>query len=119
MARIPVQTKPFLSGAAAGPVALTIVGFAWGGWVTGRTAEQLAIARADQAVISSLTPICVAQFRKDPRARANLAAMNAIDRWQRTEYVSKGGWATMPDGSGEPNREVASACADALIGSAA
>ncbi len=119
MAKIPGQTKPFLSGAAAGAVALAIVGFAWGGWVTGRTAEQLAVARADQAVISSLTPICVAQFRKDPNAKASLVEMKAIDRWQRTEYVSKGGWATMPDGSGEPNRDVASACADALMGSSA
>jgi hypothetical protein len=114
MARIPVQTGPFLWGAAAGAAALAIVGFNWGGWVTGSTSEQRAVASADQAMIASLTPICVAQFRKDPKAKASLAAMSDIDSWQRGEYVSKGGWATMPGSTGEPSREVASACAAAL-----
>ena len=31
--------KPALWGAAAGAIALAIVGFNWGGWVTGGTAE--------------------------------------------------------------------------------
>lgn len=116
MARIPASTEPFLWGAGAGAAALAIVGFAWGGWVMGSTAEQLAAARADQAVVASLTPICVAQFRKDPKAKASLAAMNQIDSWQRAEYVSKGGWATMPGSSEDPNRGVASACAAVLVG---
>lgn len=113
------KTEPFLWGAAAGAAALAIVGFNWGGWTTGSTAEQLAVARADQAVIASLTPICVAQFRKDPKAKASLAAMSEIDSWQHAEYVSKGGWATMPGSSEDPNRGVASACAAVLVGPAA
>lgn len=117
--KIPAMTEPFLWGAAAGAVALAIVGFAWGGWVTGSTAEEMAAARADQAVVASLTPICVAQFRKDPQAKASLAAMNEIDSWQRAEYVSRGGWATMPGSSEDPNRGVASACAAVLLGAAA
>lgn len=116
MAKVPGKTTPFLSGAAAGALALAIVGFTWGGWVTGYTAGELAVAAADQAVIDKLTPICVAQFRKDPTAKASLAEMNRIARWQRTEYVKKGGWATMPGAGQEPNRGVASACADALVG---
>jgi len=100
-------------------LALSIVGFAWGGWVTGSTAEALAVEREDQAVVRSLTPICVAQFRKDPTARASLAAMNVIARWQRAEYIRKGGWATMPGGGDEPAHGVAAACADALIPSSA
>lgn len=117
--KIPAKTEPFLWGAAAGAVALAIVGFAWGGWVTESTAGQMAVARADQAVVASLTPICVAQFRKDPEAKASLAAMNKIDSWQRAEYVSRGGWATMPGSSEDPNRGVASACAAVLLGAAA
>jgi len=116
MARIPGKTTPFLWGAAAGALALAIVGFAWGGWVTGHTAGELAEAAADQAVVDKLTPICVSQFRKDPKAKARLAEMHKIARWQRAEYVKRNGWATMPGGGEEPNRGVASACADALVG---
>jgi hypothetical protein len=112
--KLPATTKPFLWGAATGAIALAIVGFSWGGWVTGGKAQALAGARADQAMIASLTPICVAQFQKSPKAQANLAALKEIDSWQQGEYVSKGGWATMPGGAAEPNREVAAACAQAI-----
>ena len=40
-----------LWGAAAGAIALAIVGFSWGGWVTGGTAETLAKNRAATAVV--------------------------------------------------------------------
>jgi hypothetical protein len=119
MARKSGKTASFLWGAAAGALALGIVGFSAGGWMTGYTARELAAAGADEAVIASLTPICVAQFRRDPTASSSLKAMTAIDRWQRAEYVSRHGWATMPGSTQEPNRGVASACADALMGSSA
>ena len=50
--------KPALMGAAGGAIALAIVGFMWGGWVTGGTAEQTARTRADAAVVTALAPIC-------------------------------------------------------------
>lgn len=111
---LPVETKPFLWGAAAGALALAVIGFAWGGWVTGATADKLAGARADAAIVSTLTPICVAQFQKSPKVQASLAALKETKDWEKAEYVTKGGWATMPGGSAEPNRDVASACAEAL-----
>ncbi len=112
--KLPVETQPFLWGAAAGAIALAIVGFSWGGWVSGATAEKLAAARADVATVTALTPICVAQFKSSPRAGATLAALKEVKSWEQGEYVSKGGWATMPGSSAEPNREVAAACAEAL-----
>lgn len=113
---IPTQTKPILWGVAAGAIGLAIVGFNWGGWVTGGTAEKLAKAHADAAVVSALTPICVDQFQKSAEASANLAALKQINgRWQRRDYVGKGGWATMPGSTTEPNREVAAACAEKLV----
>src|SRR5918999_6372849 len=51
------QASPFLWGAASGAIALAIVGFNWGGWVTGGTAEKLAGARAESATLASLVPI--------------------------------------------------------------
>lgn len=78
------------------------------------TAERLAGTRADAAQVSALTPICVAQFNAGPKARASLAALKESKSWEQADYVRNGGWATMPGTSGEPSREVAAACAEAL-----
>ncbi len=112
--KLPTQTTPFLWGAAAGAILLAIVGFNWGGWVTGGTAERLAVGRADAATVSALTPICVAQFKASANASASLAALKATQGWEQANYIGKGGWATMPGSTGEPNRDVAAACAEAL-----
>jgi pimeloyl-ACP methyl ester carboxylesterase len=115
MPKLPVETTPFLWGAAAGAIALAIIGFSWGGWVTGSTAEQLASTRVDAAIVASLAPICVTQFQKGPEAMGRLAKLKEINSWEQGEFVSKGGWATMPGSSKEPNRDVASACAETLV----
>jgi len=113
--KLPVETQPFLWGVAAGAIALAFIGFNWGGWMTGSTAERLAGARADGAIVAALTPICVTQFQAGPKARASLAALKETKTWEQADYVRDGGWATMPGATGEPNREVAAACAEALI----
>jgi pimeloyl-ACP methyl ester carboxylesterase len=106
--------KPALWGAAAGAVALAIVGFGWGGWVTGGTAETLAKNSAATAVVAALTPICVEKFQQAADASANLAEMKkATYAWDQSKFVEKCGWATMP-GSTEPNSAVATACAESL-----
>jgi hypothetical protein len=106
--------KPALWGAAAGAVALAIVGFGWGGWVTGGTAETLAKNGAATAVVAALTPICVEKFRQSADVSANFAEMKkATYAWDQGKFVEKGGWATMP-GSTEPNSAVARACAESL-----
>ena len=112
--KLPVQTEPFLWGVAAGAVALAFVGFNWGGWVGAGSAEELAAARAEQALVAALTPICVAQFRAGAKARASLAALKGTESWEQGDYVAKGGWATMPGTSAEPIGQVAIACAEAL-----
>ena len=112
--KLPSETKPFLWGAAAGAIALAFVGFNWGGWVTGGTAEKLSGARADEAVVAALTPICVAQFQKSAKAPASLAVLKETKTWEQGDYVRNGGWATMPGSTAEPKRDVATACAEAL-----
>lgn len=106
--------RPALWGAAAGAVALAIVGFSWGGWMTGGAAETLATSRAATAVVAALTPICVEKFRQTADASTNLAEMKkTTDSWDQSKFVEKGGWATMP-GSTEPNSSLATACAESL-----
>jgi hypothetical protein len=111
----PKQTNSFLWGAAVGAVTLAIAGFNWFGWVSGGTAEKLAAARAEVATVTALTPICVAQFQTSPKAQASLAALKDTQGYEQAEYVSKGGWATMPGTpAADPIRAVAQACAEAL-----
>jgi hypothetical protein len=98
----------------ASVVLTMIVGFGWGGWVTGGTALKMAEARADDAVVKRLAPICVLQFNRDPRKDQKLVALKGTDTWQRDGYVEKQGWATMP-GEEKSDSKVAEACAQLLL----
>lgn len=112
---IPIQAKPFLWGAAVGAMALALVGFSWGGWETGTAAEKMARDRADDAVVAALTPVCVDQFQRSANATANLAELKDVaNSWDQRNYVSEGGWATMPGSSAKADRQLASACAAKL-----
>src|SRR3954463_8421407 len=111
--QVPSELKPACWGAVGGAIALAIVGFSWGGWVTGATAEAQAKQRADRAVVTALTPICVDKFRQQANAAATLAELKKVSTWQQGSFVEKGGWATMP-GSSSADASVASACAEIL-----
>jgi hypothetical protein len=110
-------TKTMTFWACIVSVVLTmIVGFAWGGWVTGGTAQKMADTRADDAVTKRLAPICVVQFQRDPGKVQKLVALQGTDSWQRDGYVEKQGWATMP-GEEKSDSKVAEACAQLLVAS--
>jgi hypothetical protein len=109
----PTKTIVFWSWVAS--VVLTmIIGFAWGGWVTGGTARSMAATLADEAVVKRLAPMCVTQFNHAPGADQNLKELAKTDSWQRSEYVEKQGWATMP-GEEKPDSKVAEECARLLM----
>ena len=104
-----------LQGIAIGAVASMVIGFSWGGWVTGATANKLAAEQASTAVVTVLTPICVEKFLQNRDAQANLAALREISsNWQQGQYLEKGGWATRP-GAASSDYELARACAAKLI----
>jgi hypothetical protein len=86
-----------LQGIAIGAVASMVIGFSWGGWMTGGTAIKLADERANTAVVAALTPICVEKFLQNSDAKANLAVLQKISsNWEQGQYLEKGGWATRP-----------------------
>ncbi len=111
--QVPSELKPASWGAVGGAAALAIIGFTWGGWVTGGTAEAQAKLRADRAVVAALAPICVDKFRQQANAAANLVELQKVSSWQQGTFIEKGGWATMP-GSNSGDSSVASACAEIL-----
>jgi hypothetical protein len=101
----------------AAAIALTILlGFRWGGWMTGATAGRAAVTTAQEAVVMRLAPICVAQFNQDPQKDEKLVAFQSVTTTrQRATYVAEQGWATMPGELAADNR-VADACAKLLMG---
>src|SRR5918999_5914679 len=108
---VPASVKPAVWGAIGGAIAAIIVGFAWGGWVTGGTAEKMAVTQSGIAVVEALVPVCVAQSLSDPAGPAKLEQLAALKTsYERRDFVMKAGWATMPAAK-EPNRELAEACA--------
>jgi hypothetical protein len=113
---IPIETKPVLSGIACGAIATAIVGFTWGGWITGGKSESSALTRVNDAVVMALAPVCVDKFQRAGDAAANLVALKKVDSWSQAEFVEKGGWAAVP-GTHTSERvvAVAKACAVLLV----
>jgi hypothetical protein len=107
----PEWLKPALYGVACGAIAVTVIGFNWGGWVTGGTAREMATEQSRIEVVTALTSICVDQSKRDPQLAERLALLKASSSYERGDLVMKNGWATMP-GTSEGNRRVAIACAD-------
>ena len=114
--KIPVETKPALWGMAGGAIAAAIVGFTWGGWVTGGRAEADATQRANAAVVVALAPVCVERFQRATDVSGNLAALKKVDSWSQGDFIEKGGWATTPGSKASDQLSaVAKACALLLV----
>jgi hypothetical protein len=111
---VPQWCKPAFWGVAVGAVGIMILGFGWGGWVLGSTAEQMAKARADEVVTGILVPIYVERFMGQADAAAKLAAFQRSASWQHSQLIEQGGWATMA-GNKDPNTAVARMCAQQLV----
>ena len=59
------KIEPGVWGAIVGAIVLAAIGFGWGGWVTGGTAQEMAEEMAENSVVDRLVPICVMQFNCD------------------------------------------------------
>jgi hypothetical protein len=111
------QIKPFVWGMAVGAIVLLIVVFSAGWVVTSGSAETKAKAMVTDAVMERLAPIAVAQFMQDPNREERLKELKKLESWganNRSDYVQKQGWATMP-GEKEPDGRVADECARRLV----
>ena len=95
-------------------VATVVVGFTWGGWVTGSGAVAMASQSSEQAVAERLGRICMAQARQSDDIQDQLEALRDVAAYRRTSVVMEKPWAVMP-GESEADRAVAGACAEALM----
>jgi len=92
-----------------------VIGFSWGGWMTGGNANKLAAEQSDSAVVAALTPICVEKFLQNSDAQDNLAALKKISsNWEQGDYLQKGGYATRP-GATSSDYQLGRACAEKLV----
>ena len=101
-----------LQGVAVGAVATMAIGFYWGGWTLGSTAEKQAKAAEQASIVRVLAPICADKFQQAGDAGANLDALKKADSWKRNEIIEKAGWTKFP--GSEPDRKVAEACVSLL-----
>jgi alpha/beta superfamily hydrolase len=54
-----------------------VIGFSWGGWVTGTKAKSMTSAAETSGQMSVLVPLCVAQF---------MATDDAVSKIKMTQY---------------------------------
>jgi hypothetical protein len=104
-----MKAKYGIWGLVLGAVAAMVIGFNWGGWITGAKSR----AATEAAVLSTRAAICVAQFTKAPKYPERLKELKATNSWERAALIEKGGWDRMP-GEEKAESTVGSACAEGL-----
>jgi hypothetical protein len=116
-------SKSALFWACAGSVVVaTIVGFSWGGWVTGGSAREMAEESAAQARHELAAVVCVDRFMAAPDAGDQLTALQEITSSRaQGKFVEDGGWAIIVPASSPTDykaradhREAAGVCAAEL-----
>jgi hypothetical protein len=105
--------KRLLQGAAVGAVTTIFVGFFWGGWSLGSTADKMAKARSDLAVVTALAPVCADKFRALPDAEARKIALSKVDSWKRRDEFPDA-LVTLP-GESYPSSALVDACSTLLL----
>ena len=94
-------------------LATVALGFGWGGWQTGGAAAAMATHAADDARIELAAEVCISQFMRSPDRLARLASLRNAFNWQRTTFMNKQGWATLP--GMQPVNGAAGICVDRLL----
>ena len=110
----PEWTKPSIYGALGGAIAVSILGFTWGGWITSGNAQTMANNLAADEVTLAMVPVCLNMSATDPERTAKLAILQDVTRYSRSNAMMETGWAT-PPGSDTPNRDLADACLAGLM----
>ena len=104
-----IKAKYGIWGLIVGAGAAMIIGFNWGGWVTGSKSK----ATTEAALLSTRAAICVAQFTRGPKYQERVKELKATNSWERSAVIEKGGWDKMP-GEEKAEPTVGRACADGL-----
>lgn len=108
---LPPEVKPAAWGAVGGAVLTMVVGFSLFGWVLGSTADQMAMQRAHDAVVSVLAPVCADRALSGPDSALHIAAIkDSRTTADKRRYVQSREWAPAFDNN-RVNTRVADECA--------
>jgi hypothetical protein len=104
-------SKTVLLWACAGSaVVAVVVGFSWGGWVTGGSARDMADNSAAQARQELAAVVCVDRFMAAPDAGVQLTALQEItSSYAQGKFLQDGGWATIVPASSTADRKASAA----------
>ncbi|GAA4215230.1 hypothetical protein GGQ68_002882 [Sagittula marina] len=105
----PEWTKPGVYGALVGAIAVSILGFTWGGWTTSSGAQEMADSFAAEQVTLAMVPVCLGLSEADVQRVERLATLRESSSFQRRNVMMETGWATLP-GTDAPSRDLADAC---------
>jgi hypothetical protein len=100
-------SKTVLFWSCAGCVVLaTVVGFTWGGWTTGGSAQDMADKAAADARQQLAAVVCVDRFMAAPDAGVQLTSLQEItSSYAQGKFVQDGGWATIVPASSTADRK--------------
>ena len=115
-------SKTVLFWSCAGSIVLaTVVGFSWGGWTTGGSAQDMADKAAADARQQLAAVVCVDRFMAAPDAGVQLTSLQEItSSYAQGKFVQDGGWATIVPASTDDrkvsadDRKAAGLCAEEL-----
>jgi hypothetical protein len=108
----PSKTALFWSCAGC-IVATMVVGFTWGGWVTGGTAQEMVENAAEEGRAQVAAAVCVETFMAAPDAGLQLASLKEnTSSWRQENFIEEGGWAVISDQEYDGAAEL---CADRLV----
>ena len=108
------QLKTHVIALLLGAVAAMTIGFGWGGWMLGSTAQKMANDKVNAAVVALYTPQCVRHFEAQSNMPAHWAALKKANaNYDQQDFIEKAGFATPPTAK-TPNDDVADACANKL-----
>ena len=105
----PEWTKPGIYGALGGAIAVSILGFTWGGWTTSGNAQTMAQDLATEEVTLAMVPVCLNISAADPKRTEKLVILQDESGYGRRNAMMETGWATRP-GTDTPDRDLADAC---------
>jgi hypothetical protein len=94
-------------------VATMVVGFTWGGWVTGGTAQEMVENAAEEGRAQVAAAVCVETFMAAPDAGLQLTSLKEnTSSWRQENFIEEGGWAVIGDQEYDGAAEL---CADRLV----
>lgn len=107
------QKGTVIWGFIVGSALTMVVGFMWGGWVMGGTANGMAEESAKAARADVVAVVCVNKFMSSSDPRGQQEELVALRSYQQRDFVEKAEWATLSGGL-ELSRDAATLCAERI-----